>query len=602
MAVILLRWIVAIITVSLTAVAMSLFAAVVLADGIDVMDIVRLTLLAISCGWLSWNAMTAMLGLVWPTPRQAPDRFGLPRLPHGRTAVLIPVYNEDSSRVFANLAAMYVELDRLNVGDRFHFHVLSDSTDPDCVARERQAYLRALCELRAGGRIFYRHRSPNTHRKAGNIADFIRASGGAYDYMLVLDADSLMRGSTMVELARRIEADPELGLLQTVPVIIGRSSLFGRVLQFAAALYSQTFARGVAALQGRHGIYWGHNAIIRTRAFAASCGLPELSGKPPFGGPILSHDFVEAALLARAGWKVQVDPELDGSYEETPANLLVYAKRDRRWCQGNLQHARVLPAPGLPMWSRLMFVQGIMAYAASPVWLLFLAASLLAPLVVPEPIYFPEPGSPFPVLPYSETGKALVLIAGVVGILVLPKALCLLRALATGDCRGFAGRVPATLSALGEILLTSALAPVLMMFQTRAVVEVLSGADAGWPASSREDGSVSLSEAWRATWWIVASGLVWLIVAFAVQPSLVWWILPIVVPLLAAPLLVSWTASPGAGRSAASLALFATPAETEPETVIRLARTFREAWFSSPTAPKDGFPDQRPVRPVASTA
>ena len=416
------------IAVLLGVVSIVLFDAVVTADGADMVDIVRLALLAVCATWLAWGFVTAMFGLLYvppPVPSLAPGE-----LPQGRTAILVPVYNEDAAAVFANLAAMHDELVRLGAGHLFDFHVLSDSTSPAARADERR--LHGLAAAALGARIFYRNRSPNTGRKAGNIAEFVRRAGGSYAYMLVLDADSVLRGATIVEMARRIEADSGLGLLQSAPVVVGRLSLFGRALQFAAALYGPVFARGVAALQGRDGPYWGHNAILRTRAFAACCGLPELDGRPPFGGHILSHDFVEAALLARGGWAVRVDPDLAGSYEEAPSNLLEYARRDRRWAQGNLQHARILPARGLTVWARVNLFQGILAYLASPVWLAFLVASLIAPLAAPEPVYFPERGSLFPVFPYPRTGMALALVCVVAGLLVLPKVLILARHLGRG--------------------------------------------------------------------------------------------------------------------------------------------------------------------------
>ncbi len=263
------------------------------------------------------------------------------------TAILVPVYNEDPVATFARIAAMDASLRATGPGDRFHFAILSDTRSDEVAARERIWFLRLLADTHGEGRIFYRRRTQNKGRKAGNIEDFIKRAGAAYEFAIILDADSLMEGATMVEMVRRMEAAPDLGLLQTLPTIIRAKSRFGRTMQFAGAFYSPIFARGLAMMQGRTGPFWGHNAIVRVKAFAQSCGLPELSGRPPFGGHILSHDYVEAALLARAGWTVRVDDDLAGSYEEAPENIIDHAKRDRRWCQGNLQHARLIFAPGL---------------------------------------------------------------------------------------------------------------------------------------------------------------------------------------------------------------------------------------------------------------
>ncbi len=341
--------------------------------GLNLLDILRATLVAISGFWLVWGSIAAVLGVFTPERRtQAIPAAGL----SSRTAILVPIYNEDPAATFSRVAAMNRSLVRLGVAEHFHFAVLSDTQDMVLAADEVVQFERLFGEPLALGRMFYRRRERNVGRKAGNIEDFVSRSGGAYDFALILDADSLMEGETILAMAQRLEADPELGLLQTVPTIINARTLFGRSIQFAAAYLSPTFARGAAQMQGREGPYWGHNAMVRMRAFAASCGLPELSGTPPFGGHILSHDYVEAALLSRAGWKVEVDAALKGSYEEAPDNLIEYAKRDRRWCQGNLQHGRLIAAPGLKAWSRFTFIQGIMAYLASPLWLLLLVASI----------------------------------------------------------------------------------------------------------------------------------------------------------------------------------------------------------------------------------
>lgn len=550
---------------SLSYAAVMMFGAVVVADGFDWLDVVRLVLVALSAFWLAWGACTALLGLLFETE-------SVPRIearPKGKTAILIPVYNEDTLPVFARLEAMFRAIRELDCLEIFDFHVLSDSTNADRAAEEKARYRDSVTRLGAGGRIFYRHRSPNTGRKAGNIADFLRRSGGAYDYMLVLDADSLMRGETILEMVRRMEAQPELGLLQTVPQIVDRQTLFGRMLQFSAAFYSPVFSRGVAALQGGEGPFWGHNALIRVRAFAASCGMPRLAGQPPFGGDILSHDTVEAAMLAREGWQVRLDADLTGSFEEAPANLIEYAKRDRRWCQGNLQHMRVLAAPRFRIWSRVSILQGVFAYLGSPIWLLFLLASIAAPLFAPPPVYF-SGQSPFPVFPHPETEKALALLFGVVALLLLPKVLLVSRALISRSHSGFGSALQILGSAFVELLLTSILAPIHMMFQSRSVLQVVSGADFGWPATDRDDGSLSLGQSIQATWWMSLFGLAALWFASIWASGLVPWLLPVFLPLVAAPYLVWWTASLGAGAFFRNMRIFLTPCEAEREPILRL--------------------------------
>jgi len=537
-------------------------------DGFDAFDVLRAVLIFASTFWLAWGAFTALAGLTSRPP-------AVPRDPgpiRAMTAVLVPVYNEDPVATFARIAAMDASLRATGFGDRFHFAILSDTRNDEVAARERVWFLRLLADTHAEGRIFYRRRTNNKGRKAGNIEDFIKRAGAAYTYAIILDADSLMEGATMVEMVRRMEAAPDLGLLQTLPRIIRAKSRFGRTMQFAGAFYSPIFARGLAMMQGRTGPFWGHNAIVRMNAFAESCGLPELSGRPPFGGHILSHDYVEAALLARAGWTVRVDDDLTGSYEEAPENIIDHAKRDRRWCQGNLQHARLLFAPGLKPWSRFVFLQGILAYIAPGFWLAFLAASIAAPLFAPPIDYFPIEYWPFPVIPVSQVSKALGLAVGVVGLLFLPKLLIVLDAALRGRTGGFGGSLRALHSTLAELLFSSITAPIFLMFQTRSVLQVLRGADGGWPAQTRGDGTLSFRDAWAASHWIVTTGGLVLVMAQLLSPELVPWLLPVALPMALAPVIIAWSSRASRTR------LFSVETESAPAPVMDLHDRFLARW------------------------
>jgi membrane glycosyltransferase len=537
--------------------------------GVTFLDLVRGVLVLVSGFWLVWGASAAVLGVF------AAERVLVAKVapPVGMTAILVPIYNEDPVETFARIAAMNRGLVELGFSDRFHFAILSDTTSIEVAAQEVLWFEQLLREPQAAGRIFYRRRERNTGRKAGNIEDFIARSGGAYDYALILDADSLMEAETIGELARRMDADAKLGLLQTVPRIIHAQTLFGRMMQFSSAYLSPVFARGAALMQGREGPYWGHNAIVRVRAFAASCGLPELSGKPPFGGHILSHDYVEAALLSRNGWTVLVDPHLGGSFEEGPENLIEYAKRDRRWCQGNLQHGRLLGAPGLKFWSRFTFLQGIMAYMASPLWLLLLATSLLAAIFPDHPRAFF--GFNTPPVPMWTLGAA------VAAVLIVPKFMILLRGLA-GRNQRFGGSARALLSVCGEILFSTVLAPVMLMLQTRAVLQVLLGLDGGWPATQRGQNWISPADALRASWWIVALGAFVLAAAMLWAPAVTLWVAPAAVPAMLAPLLISFSSRPP--RRTALPWFFLSDAELSPAKVMRDQAAVLEAWTKPETA------------------
>ncbi|OCX66962.1 glucan biosynthesis glucosyltransferase H [Thioclava sp. SK-1] len=534
-------------------------------NGLDVYDITRAVLILISTLWLAWGAVQALIGL---STRATPPVYDPDAPITSRTVVLMPVYNEDPLYTFSRLAAMDASVTAAaqasNTEVNVHFAILSDTRNDLTARREEQLFADLVKERKGLGRFFYRRRENNIGKKAGNIEDFITRSGAAYDFALILDADSLMEGETILQMARRMEAEPRLGLLQTLPKVVRARSHFGRAMQFSAAFFSPVFARGLAMMQGRTGPFWGHNAMVRTRAFAESCGLPALRGKPPFGGHVMSHDYVEAALLARAGWIVRLDDDLQGSFEEGPENIVDHAKRDRRWCQGNLQHTRIIGAPGLRLWSRFVFAQGIMAYIAPLFWLGFILCSIAASTFTAPPNYFPEPNWPFPYFPPSEASKAIGLAIGIFGLLLVPKLLIAGRAAKDGTADDFGGPARAFWSTLGELLLSSLNAPVLLMFATRSVIQVLLGADGGWPTNNRGDGRLTLGDGLRASWWITLIGIVGLWATWVFAPGLFLWLLPVGLPMILAPVLISLTSRGAGGR------LFGVPSEYSPAPILRL--------------------------------
>lgn len=541
-----------------------IFAGFIAADGTSALDWLRVALFGATGFWLIWGSLAGLMGVF---VRSAPREIAVTP-PAGLTAILMPIYNEDPATTFSRVAAMNRSLVDLTIADRFHFAILSDSTSLEVAAQEAAWFDQLVREFHGEPRIFYRRREKNIGKKAGNIEDFMVRSGGAYDYALILDADSLMDGATIAALAHRMDADDRLGLLQTVPQIILAKSLFGRLMQFSSSFLAPHFARGSTLTQGEEGPYWGHNAIVRVKAFAASCGLPVLSGKPPAGGHILSHDYVEAALLARAGWKVEVDPDLGGSFEEGPENLVEYAKRDRRWCQGNLQHRRLLLAPGLKFWSRFTFVQGIMAYVASPLWLILVAASIFAAAL-------PDRGARG-----SEDG-IWILAAAVVAALLLAKFTIFMRSALDGRNTEFGGTLRVALSVVAEIGLSTLLAPILLCYQSQAVLQILFGLDGGWPATRRSEGRLGLDQAFAASWWIMVTAGAIAAVALAIAPALVPWLLPVAVPALAAPLLISLTSrSRAAGEKPL---LFLTPIEIEPPQVVLDQQRILASWTTEET-------------------
>jgi len=491
-----------------------------------------------------------------------------------RTALLMPTYNEAPARVMAALEAIHDALASLGILAHFDIFILSDTTDPDIWIAEEAAFLALRDRTNATERIFYRRRARNIARKAGNIGEWVRRFGQAYPQMLILDADSVMTGEVIVRLAGAMEGHPDVGLIQTLPIIVNGGTMFARMQQFAGRVYGPLIAHGIAWWHGSESNYWGHNAMIRTAAFAEQAGLPELGGRKPFGGHILSHDFVEAALLRRGGWAIHMIPALQGSYEESPPSLTELAVRDRRWCQGNLQHAAVLPARGLHWISRLHLLMGIGSYITAPLWLAFLITGILISLqarFVP-PDYFPSGRSLFPLWPSVDPVRSMWVFIGTMGVLLAPKLLSYMVLLFNAEeRRGCGGAVRAFLSLLLETLVAGLIAPVAMLIQSMHVVSILGGRDGGWQPQKRDDGGISMRDVARAYWRYTLFGLVLGLLAYLVSLSLALWMSPVVIGLALAVPLVALTGSRHAGQALRRAGLLLIPEERAAPPVLARA-------------------------------
>lgn len=546
---------------------------VVEVSGITALESVVLALYVVLFAWIAFSFTSALSGFFVLLFRKCDD-FKLPTvgpLPPiaSKTALLLPTYNEDPGHVVARLQAIHESIGVTGYAGRFDWFLLSDTSDPAIWIAEEARLLRLREEKRASN-IYYRHRYDNSARKSGNIGEWVSRFGGHYDHMIVLDADSLMSGDTIVRLVAAMEQNLDIGLIQTLPIIVNAKTLFSRLQQFAGRLYGPMIAAGIAWWHGPDGNYWGHNAIIRIHAFAGDAGLPRLPGRKPFGGHILSHDFIEAALMRRAGWAIRMAPTLDGSFEESPPSLLDFAARDRRWCQGNLQHAAILPAPGLHWMSRIHLLTGIGSYLTSPLWMIFLVfgilISLQAQFVRPE--YFPEGFSLFPQWPAQDSTRAAEVFAGTVGLLIFPKLLAfILLQTRREELKQFGGTFRTLAGVLIEILMSSFIAPIMMVFQSRAVVESLLGRDAGWQVQRRSDGAIPRREMTRKCAEPTVLGLTMAASAYAVSIPLLLWMSPIVLGLLLAIPIANVTSSSRLSMSC----LLAIPEETAPPQIMRRA-------------------------------
>ncbi|MEE1924208.1 glucans biosynthesis glucosyltransferase MdoH [Pseudomonas sp. 148P] len=446
-----------------------------------------------------------------------------------RTALVMPICNEDVPRVFAGLRATFESVAATGDLDRFDFFVLSDTNDTDIAVAEQQAWLDVCREAKGFGRIFYRRRRRRVKRKSGNLDDFCRRWGSDYRYMVVLDADSVMSGECLTSLVRLMEANPDAGIIQTAPKASGMDTLYARMQQFATRVYGPLFTAGLHFWQLGESHYWGHNAIIRMKPFIEHCALAPLPGKGAFAGAILSHDFVEAALMRRAGWGVWIAYDLPGSYEELPPNLLDELKRDRRWCHGNLMNFRLFLVKGMHPVHRAVFLTGVMSYLSAPLWFFFLVLStaLLATNTLMEPQYFLEPRQLYPLWPQWHPEKAIALFSTTIVLLFLPKLLSVILIWAKG-AKEYGGRIKVTMSMLLEMLFSMLLAPVRMIFHTRFVLAAFLGWAATWNSPQRDDDSTPWSEAVRRHGPQTLLGVAWALLVAWLNPSFLWWLVPIV--------------------------------------------------------------------------
>jgi len=555
-------------------------------------QIVFLILSTVAFGWIALGSLSAVVGLMPLFAGERPDTLELPQASeplHTRTALLFPVYHEDCARIAGTIEAMALDLASMGRAQNFDVFILSDSRSLEAGLREEEIFS-ALAERLAGTiPVYYRRRIQNTAKKAGNIADWIQRFGGGYESFVVLDADSVMSGETLVRLALAMQSRPYAGLIQTVPRLVGGCTIFQRLQQFASGVYGPAVAAGLASWHGPQGNYWGHNAIIRTVAFASTAGLPELPGSPPFGGHIQSHDFVEAALLQRAGWEVHMAPSLEGSYEGAPPALPELVARDRRWAQGNLQHLAIVGKRGLTFMARAHLAMGACAYLVSAVW----AASLVVGLVLALqgthviPTYFLDSKTLFPIWPTIDPGAAFRLFLATMVVVMMPKGIGLILELRRASLRGEISVTPRVIAGvLFETVLSMLLAPILMVTQTTAVAQIFAGIDSGWKPQRRDESNMPISTAFHFHRWHMLIGFALAGLTYLVSWDLMAWMAPVLLGLGLSVLLSWWTARPAGRLLSRCLAI---REDFDPPQILEATRARAAAWTAFSTGePRNG--------------
>ena len=523
-------------------------------------------LFALLFAWVSAGCLTALMGFV---VLRRGDRHTIsarsvdpeqPLGPDARTALIMPICNEDVATVFGGLRATCESLLAAGGGSVYDVFVLSDTRDGAILAEERRAFDMLRARFAGQLRLFWRVRTQRGQKKAGNVADFCRRWGRGYRYMVVLDADSVMSGASLMTLVRLMEAHPRAGILQTAPRPCGHDTLHARAQQFASRVSGPLFTAGMQYWQLGEAHYWGHNAIIRVEPFMQHAALAAVPGSGALAGDILSHDFVEAALMRRAGYGVWLVGDLDGSFEQPPPDLLAELQRDRRWCQGNLQNARLITEPGLHAVHRAMLGTGAMSYLSAPLWLAYLVLGVVIWLQG-EALTLPD----------RLGAGAMALWAGTGVMLLLPRVLGVASVIGRGEAARFGGSARLVAGALLEALLSAVQAPLRMLAHSTFVLGALTGWKLEWKSPPRAAADVPWSDALRR--FAPATGLAATAIAglaLAGAPALPW-LLPVAVPLLLSVPLAVWTSSAALGEALRRAGLLLVPEESTPPPLLRRA-------------------------------
>lgn len=541
---------------------------------------VQLVLASMLFIWLAISFWTAVIGFVLSVLKLNPltlKKDASININHHnlaqRHALVMPVYNEDTLRIMAGFEACIKEIAQYSHQSQFDFYMLSDTQHPELIKAEKSMWSKVLSTLpkKVKKRCFYRRRKQNTEKKVGNLKDFFQQWGSLYCGVIVLDADSIMNGETMIELALRLEHNSKVGLIQTIPMPVRQVSIFAKFVQFSSQVHSPMLAKGLNFWQGDCANYWGHNAMIRSKAFIECCGLPKLKGGKPFGGHILSHDFVEAALLKRKQWQVYLLTSDTGSYEEVPTNMIDYAIRDRRWLQGNIQHLGLLGIKGIPIVNRLHMLFGAFAYLSSILLLVILlcgSADAVLKAVVP-PVYFPDLYQLFPtwvITPYTLMISTMYVT---IALLFLPKLLGVMYNLLFKH-KTFGGVFTFLINAMIEFFFAVLIAPIMLLFHSFFVLSSLAGKSVSWEAQAREGKMVSWIAAIQLGSIPMLIAAAWLYILWVYAPALLLWLAPVLTGMFLAIPIIRYSSSQSIGRWCKQRNVLASPKDMETDDCIAL--------------------------------
>lgn len=592
-----------------TAILGGMFAIVLSHGGWTIAEFVMLACFLVSAPWIVIGFCNAVIGFallrfsddpvaaVAPCVLKAQDSDPI----EARTAVVMCVRHEDPTRVVRRLDAVLRSLDMTGHGDRFDIFILSDSAKPDAIAEEEAVFAAWRGALGDPSRVTYRRRASNNGFKAGNVRDFIVKLGEPYDFMITLDADSVMSGEAILRLIRVMQANPKLGILQSLVVGLPARTIFARAFQFGMRASMRSYSMGAAWWLGDHGPYWGHNAAIRLKAFRDHAVLPTVPGGPPLGGAVLSHDLYEAVLMRKAGYEVRVLPEEGGSWEDNPASLPEFLRRNLRWCQGNMQYLRLLWSPGLPLMGRINLIIAILMYAGAPAWMTFMVAAAVQAW---EPAVVMGGGTTEPFPWALSTG----LLAAMMVVLFAPKIMGYLDVLLQpAETKRYGGSGIFAAGVGAEVTFGMLFAPIVSFSVTAFLFRLfVLRKPLGWEAQNRDGARVPWRDAARLFWPTTLFGVALSTSLYLTAPE----VLPFAAPVLlayifAAPFAVL-TAFDAPDAEAPRLRLVAVPEEMDQPIEVRAisAGPASLAGYAPPMSPFrfDTGPDGRPYSAAASPA
>ena len=533
-------------------------------NGWGLSDTIMVALFALTMPWVALGFWNSLIGLILLRK----DRDWLSKIaPYtqnvsaegkikSRTAIIMPVYNEDTERVFRHLRAIKSSVDDTGQADRFDFFLLSDSDNPNII-KEEEAQMSAWrsCDTHPQ-RLHYRRRRENSEGKAGNVWEFCQNDSENFDYMIVLDVDSVMSGKAILRLVHLMQANETIGILQTLAVGLPTTSPFGRIFQFGMRQGMRPYTVGSAWWQGPAGPYWGHNAIIRLEPFRNHCRLPRLPGPPPLGGHIMSHDQVEAVLMHRAGYEVWVLPIEDGSFEESPPTLIDFIGRDLRWCQGNMQYLQLLGMQGLRFLSRIQLGLAVLMYLAAPAWLGFLLLGFSQVIAA---------SSGGILWDQASTALGIGIFTGMMGLTLAPKIIGFLDLVLRSESRkAYGGMRKIFINGIVDLITSILMGPIVAVAQTMFLIGLFFGKRILWNAQMRTAYTLNVGDALSVLWPQLLIGVVGTVTLAYSSPASLPWATPILLGLMLSAPFAIVTSSLRFGQLMGRLQMCATPEELCP--------------------------------------